>query len=202
MAEPVTLNFKERRQPLIELDLPEGVFEIDPNLEVEDMGEGAVAEESVKRAYDTLDTLDFRDKVAVKAAKAEAKTAAMIASDFILYLVKKRQPKAKKLNLTGPETLEVLQVISGNEDGFEGEVLQALTAMIQNSAGDITAAAEAAQAETGQEGEQTAPLPSKKRSRSRSSSSAKRTAGRPDTTSGSPGESSGRTSPTPEPAAA
>jgi hypothetical protein len=202
MADPVTLNFKERRRPLIILQLDEGDFEIDPNLEVEDIGEGAVAEEAVNRAFAALAQMDIRDKQSIKAARSDAKAAAAIAGDFIHYLIKQRQPKAKKPRLGGHEILEIFQVVSGNKDGFSGEVIEALTTLLANTEAELAAAAAAhtTEGEDEQEGEQGDPLASKKPSRKRSSRSAGDTSGGRSTGKGSRGASSKRTSPQPEPA--
>ncbi|MDQ5821223.1 MAG: hypothetical protein M3540_07280 [Actinomycetota bacterium] len=206
MAEPVTLNFKERRRPLIILQIDQGDYTIDPNIDVEDMGEALVAEEAVNRAITLSADTDLKDDDAVEKTKAEIGRLIEVGRDFIQYLVEQRQPDAPALELNGQEILATLEALSGRES-VQAEVLTALLEAV----GRLPDLAEQVDALTGdtadaEDGGDGGPLASKKRSPGSSSGSRSRrkragTGGGRTGGEASPGGSSGRTSRTPEPAA-
>lgn len=198
MSEPITLDFAARRRGLITIKVPEGSFPIDPNIDVEDMGEALVAEQATHWLIDQVVSARLGDKLPkgkeLDDLKRQVREKATAVKDFILYLIRKRTPDAPPLSLKADEVLEIAQALSGNES-ITREVVDAITALAGSEA-----LADASRSEGGPEGEaagedgEQAPLPSSKRSRKRSSTSGSSAGGRRNTGSGSRGGSSKRTS--------
>lgn len=193
MAQPVTLNFRDRRRPKIMLELVEGDFPIDPNIDVEDMGEALVAEQAVHELIDRVLT-GIAEEEDLDKVKDEVRAKAQSVKAFIEYLVRKETPGAPSLSLKADEVLEIGRAISGNQS-ITQEVIEAITALAGDAALKEGAGATSGEEEASPEGKD-APLASKKRSRKRSSRSAGSTSGRPSTGASSPGASSAPTSKT------
>ena len=197
MAEPVTLNFRDRRRPRIVVQLPEGDFPIDPNIDVEDMGEALVAEQAVNGLIDRV-LSGIAEEEDLEKVKGEVRERAREVKAFVEYLVRKLTPDAPALSLKADEVLEIGRAISGN-DSITREVVDAITALAGEAALQEAEAGEDGGGGAGAGGKE-APLPSKRRSRRPSSSSGGSTSGRRTTGATSRGASSAPTSRTREPA--
>lgn len=161
MAAPVRLNFKARRRPDLLLQFPEGDYTISGNLLVDDLGDLLQAEQAVLRLEDGEDDASFA-------------TAMKDAQEAILHLIRRSNPDAPdSLRMTVMEVMETIRHITGNASATQ-EVLQTLLQI--SGVGDTDTPAEleekiAAEAASRLEGGAETPLPSKKRSRTRSSRS-------------------------------
>lgn len=181
MAEPVVLDFAARRRPDIVIKLPEGEFPISGDIYVDDMGDLAAAEQLVREALVNEDE------------NAEQITHAVNeAHDAIMYLIRKRTPEAPDLRLTPAEVLAVIFRVSGNVSALQGVFETISLGALTDAVGDFQAAHEPASDE-GEQGAESRPLASSKRSRKRSSGSAKGTSGRRTTGKSSRGESGAAT---------
>jgi hypothetical protein len=179
VTEKVTLNFRERHKPVIVLEFPNRKIELDPNLEVEDMGESCVWEEARARGQRLLTLMDLKDPQSVTVAKEVVNDALNLGRDYIGYLVERTKAGQKLPKLTGPEVDKIMDALSPRAESsepFSEEVLGSIAQWLASGPAGADANGEPAVEASGEagEGEPSVPLAPKKRSRSRSSSSRSR----------------------------
>jgi hypothetical protein len=195
VTEPVTLDFAARRRPRIIIRVPEGDFPIDPNIDVEDMGEALVAEQAAQELIDMVLSARFGELKLDKPdeLKKKARDHAVTIKGFVMHLIRRLTPGAPDLALKADEVLEIARELSGN-DSITKEVVDAITSLAGSDAlTDASDAGGEGGPDAAGEAGDTAPLPSNKPSPGRSSSSASSKGGRRTTGSGSRGGSSKRT---------
>jgi hypothetical protein len=192
--QPTSFNFRERRRPLITLQLEEGDFTIDPNFDVEDMGEAAVVEEMTNEVLDTLRATSYDDPGSLERAREIIPDRLAKGNEFILHLIRRRHPDAPAVKLYGEEILQVLAAI-GDGESIETVILDAIRQLRSDGIiGPDGTLVESPGPGASGGGADEGPLRSTSSSRGRSSGSAKSGAGRRTTSSGSRGGSSKRTS--------
>lgn len=181
MAAPVVFNFRERRRPPLLLQFPEGEFELDGNLLVDDVGDILQAEQAIFG----LSQADGDAEVARIWADAQ---------DAIRHLLAKANPgrdaEVQQLRFTVAEMLQLIAAITGRKSATE----MVLDTILESFApgdedGKLEQARKAAEAAQAAEGA-SSPLRPSRRSRKSSSRSGSATNGRRTGGATSPGGSS------------